>query len=85
MRTDDEIKEWLAVRKREGLKIDPETAEVDWGYGQILDPYGVYPDLPEQCQQTGRVYFARRPQSDIWVCFYDLPDETRKRLWEKHR
>jgi hypothetical protein len=27
---DPEIKEWLEIRKAEGLKIDPETAEVDW-------------------------------------------------------
>ena len=23
------------------------------GYAQTLDPYGVYPDLPEECQQVG--------------------------------
>jgi hypothetical protein len=33
----------------------------------------------------GRVYFARSPDSDIWVCFYDLPDATRKALREKHK
>ena len=67
------------------LKIDPETAEVDWEYGQVMDPYGVYSDLPEECQQVGRQYFARSPGSDIWVHFRDLPDETRHALWEKHK
>ena len=77
-------KEWLAVRKEAALKIDPETAEVDWRYAQVLDPYGVDPDLPEKCQCIGREYFARSPGSDIWVHFHDLPEETRDAPWERH-
>jgi hypothetical protein len=80
-----DIQQWLASRKEAGLKIDPETAEVDWEYGQVMDPYGVHSDLPEECQQVGRQYFARSPGSDIWVHFRDLPDETRHALWEKHK
>ena len=68
------MEQWLVVRKEAGLKINPKTAEVD---AQTLDPYGVYPDLPEECQQVGREYFARSPGSDIWVHFHDLPEETR--------
>jgi hypothetical protein len=50
-----------------------------------LDPYGVYPNLPGECQQIGRVEFARSSESDIWVCFYDLlTDETREQLWKMH-
>ena len=79
------IEQWLQVRKEEGRKIDPDIAEVTWIYAQTLDPYGVYPDLPEECQQVGRGYFARSPGSDIWVSFYDLPDETERRLWERHK
>src|SRR5260370_15232926 len=66
-------RKWLAIRKKAGRKIDPEAAEVWWIYAQTLDPYGVYPELPEEYQQVGRAYFARSPESDIWVCFYDLP------------
>src|SRR5262249_38080334 len=44
MMTDDEREAWLAIRKEAGLKIDPQTAEVDWGYALTLDPYGVYPE-----------------------------------------
>jgi hypothetical protein len=80
-----DAQQWLAIRKEAGLKIDPETAEVDWEYGLVMDPYGVYSDLPEECQQVGRQYFARSPASDIWVHFRDLPDQTRDALWEKHR
>jgi hypothetical protein len=77
--------QWLEIRKKLGAQIDPETAEVLWTYGQIMDPYGVEPDLPAEYYQVGRLYFARCPGSRIWVSFYDLPDETRERLWEVHR
>jgi hypothetical protein len=43
-----------ALRQAVGRQIDPETAEVDWIYAQILDPYGDDPDLPEEYQQLGR-------------------------------
>jgi hypothetical protein len=80
-----DLKQWLAIRKEAGLKVDPETAEVCWEYAQIADPYGVYPDLPEECQQVGRAYFARSPGSDIWVEFGNLPEEARDALWERHK
>ena len=57
------VDEWLAIRKEAGRKIDPETAEVEWTYAQTLDPYGIYPELPEEWQQVGREYFARSPGS----------------------
>ena len=81
---DVEVEEWLATRKREALKIDPETAEVTWWYAQTLDPYGINPDLPEEYQQIGRESFARPPGSDIWVWFGDLPIQTQHRLEELH-
>ena len=73
--------QWLAIRKEAVLKLDPETAEVEWCYAQTLDPYGVDPDLPEQSQQIGREYFARSPASDVWVNFRDLPKTIRDALW----
>jgi hypothetical protein len=79
-----ELEKWLAIRKEAGLKIDPETAEVNWTYGLTLDPYGLYPELSEELQQVGREYFARSPGSDIWVNFSDLPEATRETLWKKH-
>jgi hypothetical protein len=79
------VDQWLAVRKEAGSKIDPKTAEVMWTYAYTVDPYGVIPDLSEECRQVGREYFARSPESDIWVCFNDLPDEIRKTLWEMHK
>ena len=78
------VEQWLAIRKQAGAKIDPATAEVDWNYAQILDPYGVHPDLPEECDCVGRVYFARAPGSDVWVHFGDLPEATRDALWERY-
>jgi hypothetical protein len=79
------VEQWLAIRKETALQIDPETAKVEWWYAQTLDPYGVNPDLPEECRQVGREYFARSPESDIWVWFGDLPDTIRDALWEKHK
>jgi hypothetical protein len=76
------VKQWLQIRKDEGLKIDPATAEVTWSFEQTLDPYGIDPELPEECRQVGREYFARGPESDIWVEFGDLPKETRDTLRE---
>jgi len=78
------VEKWLAARKEAGLQIDPETAEVDWTYAYTLDPYGVHPNLPEECQQVGREYFARSPRSDVWVCFGDLPNATSDALWKRH-
>jgi len=79
------IKEWLAIRKEAGLKIDPETAEVTWVYAQTLDPYNIYGQLPEEYQLVGREHFARSPGSDIWVHFRDLPDATIKALRKRIR
>jgi hypothetical protein len=78
------VQQWLEIRKEAGEEIDPSTAEVDWAYAQTLDPYGVDPDLSEECAQVGRVYFARSPESDIWVWFGDLPNEVRESLWQMH-
>jgi hypothetical protein len=84
--TDEERQAWLAIRKEAGLKIDPETAEVDWNYASTTDPYGIYPPLPEEvCDCVGRAYFARAPGNDVWVNFGDLPEATRDALWKKHR
>ena len=77
------IEQWLQVRKEEGRKIDPNTAEVWWKWAETSDPYGVYPHPPEEYQCVGRAYFARSSGSDIWVSFYDLPDKTRRRLRER--
>ena len=85
--SDDEIKikEWLAIRKEAGRKIDPNTAEVMWCYQYDQDPYGIDPELPEELRQVGREYFARSPGSDVWVWFGDIPNATWDALWEKHR
>lgn len=74
-----------ALRRAVGLHIDPETAEVEWTYAQTLDPYGDDPNLPEECQQVGREYFARSPGSDVWISFSDLPKATSDALWAKRR
>jgi hypothetical protein len=76
-------KQWLAVRKEAGLKIDPDTAEVSWEHGEVGDPYGLY-DLTAEEHCIGRNYFARSPGS-VWVSFHDLPDAVSDRLWARLR
>jgi hypothetical protein len=64
-------------KRPSGLKIDPKTAEVVWGYALTRDPDGKH--------QVVREYFARSPGSGAWVNFHDLPEATRDALWKKHR
>jgi|SRR6516164_3087060 hypothetical protein len=78
-----DVKQWLEIRKEEAKRIDPQNAVVKWSYGKVLDPYGVLDLSPEQ-SCVGRVYWARARESDIWVSFYDLPQETCNALWEAH-
>jgi hypothetical protein len=74
-----------ALRKAVGLHVDPETAQVDWRYAATLDPYDDCPELPEECRDIGRQYFARSPGADVWISFYDLPHATRDALWERQK
>ena len=74
---------WFALLKIAGQQIDPDTAEVVCTYGLTIDPYGVYPDLPEEYQQVERAYFARCTGTEVWVNFRDLPKGTRDRLWAR--
>jgi hypothetical protein len=83
--TDRDREEFLRARKKAALCINPETAEVDWVYGQTMDPYGIDPDLPDELQCIERIYFVRSRGSDPWVCFYDLSEEICSALWKKHR
>lgn len=73
--------EWLAIRKVAAMGIEPAAAEILWVFTEIDDPYGVLPPAEESC--NGRSYFARSPESDIWVSFDDLPDDVREMLYKK--
>ena len=64
-----------------GRQIDQENADISWRFGQVVDPYGVYPDLPPECDCVGRCFFARAPGSLVWIEFGDLPEATREALW----
>jgi hypothetical protein len=81
--TQERIDRFMKVRVNEGLKIDPETAEVDFQWVDLVDPYGICPYDANSESCIGRCYFARAPGSDIWVAFYDLPKSTRDALWNK--
>jgi hypothetical protein len=75
-----------AIRKAEGLLIDPATAEIMWEFGRLLDPYGVLHETkPEMEDNIGKIWFTRAPESDIWVEFRDLPESTRKAIRRRLR
>jgi hypothetical protein len=44
-------------------------------------PIGVHELRPEE-ECIGRLYFARAPDSDVWVSFDDLAEPSRNALWE---
>jgi hypothetical protein len=71
---------WRALLKIAGRQIEPENAEIHWRFGQVVDPYGLYPDVPAECDCMGRCYFARAPGSRVWIEFADLPAAIRRAL-----
>ena len=82
---ENKVKEWRAIRKKAGKKIDPETADVTWGWEYTIDPYGLYPFHSEMESCIGREHFARAPNSEIWVWFGDLTDEITDKLRKRPR
>jgi hypothetical protein len=82
MRAEEETDRWLAERKQAAKLIDPTTAEIRGQHGQVVNPYGVR-RLPRDADCVGRNVFVRNRGSDEWVWDGDLPDEKRKRLWER--
>ena len=86
-----EIEDWLAIRAKAALEIDPATAEIEWDWGYDADPYCTgyihgtdkkLADWPDM-QQVGRQFFACAPGSDIWVAFDDMPDDALKVLMKR--
>jgi hypothetical protein len=85
VRTVEVTVEYLdALRKAAGAAIDPQTAEIHWEFGQVLDPYGDRPDLPPECDCVGRQWFARAA-GGVWIWEGDLPDATRHALRNVHQ
>ena len=79
------VEEWLAIRKREPSRLIPRLPRLR---GVTLKPWiptKSIPTFPKEYQCVGRKSSVRRPGNDIWVWFGDLPNETLKRLREKHR
>jgi hypothetical protein len=83
--TKADYKRFYKKRKAFGRRIDPATAEVDWEYGQEMDPYRVLPFIPDKYPQIGRNYFARDPKEKEWVAFENLPAKTCRVLLDKYR
>ena len=77
----EEYRKFEQERIDAGKLIDLNTAILHWGWGEILDVYGVLDPVEET--NFGRVYFLRAPDSDIWVNIYNLPEETRDEFWRR--
>ena len=76
----EEYRKFTQGRRAAGKLIDPATAVMIWHWAQVLDPYGVLEDLPEDAYCIGRAYFVRGPSSDTWVEIGDLPEATRQEV-----
>src|SRR4051794_264521 len=81
-RDENALEEMWRIRKEAALAIEPETAEVHWEYGVIMDPYREK-NLSEAHKQIGRLWFARAPESDISVSFHDLPEVVTRSLQQR--
>jgi hypothetical protein len=79
----DHVDQVLALAKERGRRIDPEIAEAWRTSVQVLDPYGIAPNLPPFCNQIGRDSFARSPRGE-WVWEGDLPREIMERIDERY-
>jgi hypothetical protein len=82
---DQEREQYMAVIKEAALKIDAETAEVDWDWGWQRDPYCLFEHGDDWEDNIGRNRWARSPGSEVWVHFGDLPEATRDALRKKHK
>jgi hypothetical protein len=76
------IGEFRERRRKAGLKIDPETAEICKDLTECCDPYGIDPLLPREFKdQPAKTWYVRSPGSDIWVYIGDLPRTTSDALF----
>lgn len=75
-------KQWKALYKEAGQRVDPATAKTTRMYVNTFDPYGLHNFGPEFVQ-VGQEEFAYEPVSDLWVWFGDLSEEVRTQLWER--
>jgi hypothetical protein len=76
-----EIKKFYAIRKKEGRKINPETAEFLRTCIGATDPYGLFPERPYDTLWPGK--FLSESGSDVWVFEGDLPGATLKAIRKK--
>ena len=70
----------LERRRQIGSTIDPATAETTFWWADMNDPYNILERHHEG--QSGRECFARNPSGE-WVHFHDMPEATRKALWQR--
>jgi hypothetical protein len=72
----------LAARRAEALTINPESCATIKYYVEAVDIYGLF-DVPEEWSCRGKELFVRNLPDGCWVWDGDLPEDTRKKLWER--
>ena len=50
-----------------------------------MDPYSIYPDLPDEMRCVGRVNWHEILEAIFGSGLGDLPEDTRDKLWEGHK
>jgi hypothetical protein len=86
VKSDADLKEYeteLERLRQIGITIDPATAETMFCWADMNDPYSILDERYHE-GQSGREHFARNPSGE-WVHFHDLPEATRKALWERDK
>jgi hypothetical protein len=67
----------MEERRAAGLMLDPSTAEIDWNYGQTLDPYGDgLPLLPHEDQAVNISRALLTPTSGSVFTIFPTRRET---------
>jgi hypothetical protein len=78
-----EVKWQLELRKQEGRKLDPRSAEIDNSLFEHLRSLRHLLRLPDDLVYVSKMYFAWAPGSEIWVVDSHLPEMTRKALCDR--
>jgi hypothetical protein len=76
------MKQWAAIQNA-ALNIDPKAAICEVHCAFHGDPYWANKDLPDECKCNCPNDYVWLPESDILVCFDDLPERTRVALYRR--
>ena len=76
------VKQWLAIRKEAGRKIDPKTAQRYLDVCSGSRPYGVDPEIPVECEQFGQGLLLLSSRQRHLGLVWRFAQVDRKALWK---